>query len=1390
MKGQYLFSHSLTASGGSFNSQKNEPRIIEDWKVLLEEKIEQGHHSTKTIIPAFRGLHHQLSRKYRWYHQWHTWKLAPAVHALLLFLVIATGTYQGFKIASIKNPTEKVHAGNYCQSTGGGGNWSSASSWTNCSGGYPQTSDSVEIMSGDTITLDIDSWILSLTIDEGGTFDASSNTLSLAGIGTPLTVLGTFNASTSTIKYLGAGDVTVTATSYNNLSTVPNMGKNSYTVSGAGNSAYNGTYTKTNDFYNDYPIYTNGTKDMVAHPSTATQGDWDLTENNLYEAIAYSVNTTNLSIIPDSGWTVIEGVAPAPTMATVDGGTVTYTFSSGSISVGGDYVNGNTACELITDADSNNPVLGIIGSFTNSINATFIAPSATSMLVAGDWTNSGTFTHSSGTVVLYGVSQTISGETTFYNLSNYDASDLTILFASGTTQTIENVFTMVTTSGHNITLGRSGGSGTDQWHITMAANTLAYVTIENSYNTTGVGQDTANTTDGGNNTNWFSTSSTPTPPSGSSIGSIDTTSFTVSWTDNSSDETGFKLYISTTAAADCSTATYPGTPDYTPAADATSQAVTGKSVNTQYCSKVVATNAGGDSSAAYSSPAYTLANAPSAPTVNTATTSSLAVIINVNSNPSATEFAIYNDTTTTYVQADGTLGASAIWQDYTTWGGSSGIVNTGLTSSTSYTYKVKARNGDSTETSLSSSTALSTSAASTTTPASTPASTSSSSDLTPPVAPTNLATSNICSTTALVSWTAATGADTYTVSYGTDAAASNIDTTSSLTTTSTSFSNLSNNITYYWKARSTSTANGTGAYSTPVSFTTSSCVLILSAPSNFAGTALSTTEINWQWSDNSISETGWNVLDTTGKNLSGNLAANTKSWNETGLSPNTVYTRLVNIFNSTSNNNSNQSTVYSLANTPGAPRLSAVAPDQINITIDTNDNPDANTRYAIAVSSNDGTTWSYVKHSDHKAQDNPDWQLYSDWGGDNGFTATNLSSATTYTYKVKAENGDNVATGFGLQATLQTPSPVISQGTGLQTIQKSTLLGKVWTQLKEKPVETSSVSIIASLVAAIAAAIAASLANTLTLLSFPEYIRSTMFFFLSAIRPKKDKQDWGKVTESGTGLAIPQVKIDLVKLDKTITGSDERKIVQTMYSDADGQYAFIAPPGRYTLDIHKDMYNVSTNSSAYHEGTIIDVADVNNSLVAPDIALSMNTGVVGQKATTLHRSDILEKSLRYFSFVCLAFGSYVTVSGLITHPENRTNIIIAPIYPFLWYLNLRSAKRVSPFGDVVDTADSKGIPLTLIRIMDEDAKRMVKTAVTDKEGHFQAILSKGVYKMLAAKTGYRQSIPQTVLANENLNVLSKRIELERGENVPTAPTTPPVTTPAASVSPVSPPATA
>jgi autotransporter-associated beta strand protein len=117
------------------------------------------------------------------------------------------------------------------------------------------------------------------------------------------------------------------------------------------------------------------------------------------------------------------------------------------------------------------------------------------------------------------------------------------------------------------------------------------------------------------------------------------------------------------------------------------------SVNAQYSFNAYAINSVGTSYGTVST-FFTLANVPSAPTVNNPTTSSLDVIINVNSNPSATEFAI-QETGGNYVQANGTLSGSAVWQTAATWGTKT---VTGLASSTTYTFQVKARNGANTET--------------------------------------------------------------------------------------------------------------------------------------------------------------------------------------------------------------------------------------------------------------------------------------------------------------------------------------------------------------------------------------------------------------------------------------------------------------------------------------------------------------------------------------------------------------------------------------------------------------------------------------------------------------------------------------------------------------------
>ena len=91
---------------------------------------------------------------------------------------------------------------------------------------------------------------------------------------------------------------------------------------------------------------------------------------------------------------------------------------------------------------------------------------------------------------------------------------------------------------------------------------------------------------------------------------------------------------------------------------------------------------------------YTLASVPSAPTVSNPTSASLSVSVNANGNPVSTAFAI-QETGGQYIQADGTLGASAVWNTASGWGTKT---VTGLSASSTYTFQVKARNAENTET--------------------------------------------------------------------------------------------------------------------------------------------------------------------------------------------------------------------------------------------------------------------------------------------------------------------------------------------------------------------------------------------------------------------------------------------------------------------------------------------------------------------------------------------------------------------------------------------------------------------------------------------------------------------------------------------------------------------
>lgn len=139
----------------------------------------------------------------------------------------------------------------------------------------------------------------------------------------------------------------------------------------------------------------------------------------------------------------------------------------------------------------------------------------------------------------------------------------------------------------------------------------------------------------------------------------------------------------------------------TSVATAVSANATGLSPNTLYYYRASAANSSLSANGS-TLQVYTLANTPAAPFVNGSTSSSLNVAIQPNSNPAGTTFAIYESTTGQYVQADGSLGASPVWQTTDAWG--SPVTVTGLEESTSYTFQAQAQNGDGVPTPLSSST--------------------------------------------------------------------------------------------------------------------------------------------------------------------------------------------------------------------------------------------------------------------------------------------------------------------------------------------------------------------------------------------------------------------------------------------------------------------------------------------------------------------------------------------------------------------------------------------------------------------------------------------------------------------------------------------------------------
>ena len=591
-------------------------------------------------------------------------------------------------------------------------------------------------------------------------------------VGNNLTANSLTIGSTGTLM-LSGGQTTLTAPTLNSGSTVQYTGSGSYTLLKAGGSYSNLSITGSGSF--------------------ATSSALTITGNFNQSAGTFTPSAP----VTFSG--------AASTTATTSAGS---DFSSVTIN--------KTGGTGLTLAGSGLTTTGTLTLTAGTLDASTGGCSSAScnITVGGNWSNSGTFIPRTGTVTLNGTGQTLSGSTTFYNLTKSASTTNSLTFTASTTQTISNAMTFTGAASNLLSL-KSSSNGV-QWNINpQGTRTISYLNVTNSDNTNASAIDATGGTNvnGGDDTNWtFVILPTLTTSAASSILATSATlngSITATGGTNATAE-GFVYGVTTAYGATSTQSGSFGVASF-------NASVTGLSCNTTYHFESFATNSAGTSYG--SDQSFTTSTCP--PTLTTSAASSI-LATSATLNGSITATGGTNATAEGFV-----YGVTTAYGATSTQSGSFGVASfnasvTGLSCNTTYHFESFATN--SAGTSYGSDQSFTTSTC-------------------PPTLTTSAASSILATSATLNGSITATGGTNATAEgfvYGVTTAYGATSTQSGsfgVASFNASVTGLSCNTTYHFESFATNSA-GT-SYGSDQSFTTSTCppTLTTSAASSILATS-------------------------------------------------------------------------------------------------------------------------------------------------------------------------------------------------------------------------------------------------------------------------------------------------------------------------------------------------------------------------------------------------------------------------------------------------------------------------------------------------------------------------------------------------------------------------
>ena len=334
--------------------------------------------------------------------------------------------------------------------------------------------------------------------------------------------------------------------------------------------------------------------------------------------------------------------------------------------------------------------------------------------------------------------------------------------------------------------------------------------------------------------------------------------------------------------------------------------------------------------------------------------------------------------------------------------------DTGLTPSTSYSYRVRATDAAGNMSSFSAS-----------------SSATSAADTTPPTAPAALTTTATSPTQINLSWVTSTddvGVTGYRLERCQGAGCSNFAQIATPSTTTFNDTGLTASTSYSYRVRATDAAANLSAFSSTATASTNAApdTTPPSAPANLTAAAASPTQINLSWiaSTDNVGVTGYRVERCQGvacSNFAQIAAPSTTTFNDTGLTASTSYSYRVRATDAAANLSAFSSTATASTNAapdttpPSAPTnftATAASSTQINLSW-------------TASTDNVGVTGYRVERCQGAAC-TTFAQIATPAG--TTFNDTGLTASTSYSYRVRATDAAGNLSGFSTTATASTPA--------------------------------------------------------------------------------------------------------------------------------------------------------------------------------------------------------------------------------------------------------------------------------------------------------------------------------------------------------------------------------